>query len=166
VALTARGGALECSAAVDDGDMPDDQTDEQLFDEPESSPEYPPGSVEYSGAVSEGSSPAPGDDPFWERLGFESWHAYMEYLRRNQSMYDPPPPVEEAAASTGLPGDELGRVRGRRREKRRRQVNLKLLADEGANLDRVARVYGVPPATLARMLVNRGVQLIIEELDG
>ena len=59
-------------------------------------------------------STLPRDDPFWERLGFESWHAYMEYLRKNQSMYDPPPPVEEAAASTGLPGDELGRVRGRR----------------------------------------------------
>jgi hypothetical protein len=143
-----------------------DQPDEQFSDEPESSSEYPRSSADYSGAASESSSPAPADVPFWERLGFDSWDAYMVYLRRQQSMYDPPPPVEEAAATTGLPGEELGRLRPRRREKRRRQVNLKLLADEGAKLDRVAKVYGVPPATLARMLVNRGVQLIIEELDG
>jgi hypothetical protein len=87
----------------------------------------------------------------------------MEYLRRNQAMYDPPPPVDEAVATTGLPVRSLP---VRKREKRRRQVNLKLLAEEGERLDRVAKVYGVPPATLARMLVNRGVQLITDELDG
>ena len=138
--------------------MDQDRPGERLSDEPEGTPEYSADTENYADGVSEYASGAPRKDPFWERLGFDTWDAYMEYLRRQQSMYDRPPPVEDAVSTTGLPV--------RTRERRSRQVNFKLLAEEGADLDRVAKVYGVPPATLARMLVNRGVQLIVEELDG
>jgi hypothetical protein len=49
------------------------------------------------------------------------------------------------------------------REMRTRQVNVKLRRSEGSDLDRAARIYGLAPSTLARLLVNRGVKAILDE---
>ncbi len=43
-------------------------------------------------------------------------------------------------------------------------MNVKLRPQEGAELDRAAKAYGVAPTTLARLLVNRGVRAIVGDL--
>jgi hypothetical protein len=45
-----------------------------------------------------------------------------------------------------------------RRGVRDRQVGVKLTADDHARLVEAARRYGVPPSTLARILVVRGTE--------
>ena len=41
-----------------------------------------------------------------------------------------------------------------------KQVGVKLIAEDHARLQRAAQLYGLPPSTLARLLVNRGVGAI------
>ena len=89
----------------------------------------------------------------------------MAYMRRQQARQIKPRGARVPVAR--LPGEEVGDIAPPRRipPPRTRQVNVKLREQEGLDLDRAARSYGVAPATLARMLVNRGVTAIINGDD-
>ena len=145
----------------------------------ESTPDYPPGTDGYL-EPTEGAAPrnpaapeAAGDtetaegearpkEGFWTRLGFASFEDYMAYMRRQQARQIKPKGARVPAAR--VPGEEVGDIRRPPRSPppRTRQVNVKLREQEGADLDRAARSYGVAAATLARMLVNRGVAAILD----
>lgn len=45
---------------------------------------------------------------------------------------------------------------------RARQVNVKLTDEDYEKLQRAARIYGVRPATMAQLLVNRGLRAVLE----
>jgi hypothetical protein len=98
---------------------------------------------------------------FWEPLGFDSFNDYLRYMNRMQTLYTPLPRGTRVPTPKGIetPGDPDVRPRP---ELRRRQVNIKLREAEGEALDRAARIYGLSPATLARVLVNQGVAAILE----
>jgi hypothetical protein len=109
------------------------------------------------GAAPEPSEPPePPKVPFWSRLGFDSFRAYMDELNRLQG------PRDNEVPEVTLPGDEVGEIGGPQLfEQRLRQVNVKLRRSEAADLDRAAAIYGLAPTTLARLLVNRGVEAIL-----
>ena len=153
--------------------------------DPESTPEYPPGTAEYppgtdgyfrsdetAVADAEESAPLPQDpgqplpepdQPFWARLGFDSWRAYIDEQKRLQSLDDPSPLAGSEVPAPRVPGAEVGRIGPPFViETRPRQVNVKLKLGEGGDLDRAALLYGLRPSTLARLLVNRGVRAILE----
>jgi hypothetical protein len=107
-----------------------------------------------------------GRRPFWLGLGFDSFEAYIKHLKEMQTLYQPLP-RGTPAPTPHVPGAQVGDVERRPRlEHRRRQVNVKLRDAEGAELDEAARIYGLAPSTLARLLVNRGVKAILEEYGG
>jgi hypothetical protein len=150
----------------------------------ESTPEYHHGTGEYFGpggedelpAAAATESPAEAYSPpeakapadadgreFWKPLGFDTHADYMRYLRRMQTLYEPLPKGTEPPTPR-LAGAEIADVESAAaREMRTRQVNVKLRRSEGSDLDRAARIYGLAPSTLARLLVNRGVKAILDE---
>jgi hypothetical protein len=102
---------------------------------------------------------------FWERLGFESFRAYMDYLEEQQNKLtlfggeprvDLPPPDTQV-----LPETESPRPRSDPRPDVR-QVGLKLAREDYDQLVEAAEAYGVAPTTLARMLVRRGVRAVLK----
>ena len=138
-----------------------------------STPGYESDTEDYSSRVEVGSADAgatgeeaagTSQQPFWKRLGFDSHDEYMRDLRRRQALYFPLGPGAEVPEPR-IPGEEVAHVPVEPRELRRRgrQVNFKLRDSEAEDLDRAARIYGVRRATLARMLVNRGVKAILED---
>ena len=127
---------------------------------PESTDEYPPGTERYSAPPRDAGSLDASEAPHWKRAGFASFQDYMDYLRRQQRIYDPTP-----LRGTQVPAAELPTTPEPRRPGpllRDRQVNVKLRAHEHDELGRVAQLYGVPPATLARLLVVRGVRAVLD----
>ncbi len=141
----------------------------------ESTDRYSGGTESYSVRKEEPSSPpeetpAPEETqhrrPFWKPLGFDTFDDYMRYLNRLQTLYEPLPRETPIPTPEGLetPDDTVAELDARPRpELRRRQVNVKLRQAEGEALDRAAGIYGLAPATLARVLVNQGVSLILEK---
>ncbi len=141
----------------------------------ESTEGYPEGSPGYFAGEASGDRRAGDEQPvderpggrrkFWERLGFESFDAYMVYLNEQQAR-GPGSARDEVVPVAPMPGAEVGDLglaaASHPSDLRHRQVNVKLREDEKADLDRAARRYGVAPTTLARMLVNRGVRAILE----
>ncbi len=131
--------------------------------------EYPGGTQGYSSSDDGGESSESLDEPstsesepFWQRLGFESFRAYLDDLNRLRALYEPLPKGSPIPVA-GMPGDDVGDVKPPPAiAPRVRQVNVKLRVDEGEDLDRAARIYGLAPATLARALVNRGVRAVFE----
>jgi hypothetical protein len=147
--------------------------------DPESTPERHRVTAEYSDPEDRGGTEAPEADEaaqttvapeadadgreFWKPLGFDTHADYMRYLRRMQTLHQPLPRGSQPPAPR-LVGAEAGDVESEAvREIRSRQVNVKLRRSEGADLDRAARIYGLAPSTLARLLVNRGVKAILDE---
>ena len=53
--------------------------------------------------------------------------------------------------------------KSRRPKLREKQVSVKLTSDEHQNLKEAARIYSVPPSTLARIVLVRGVQAALEQ---
>ena len=95
------------------------------------------------------------ETPWWEKLGFgsldEFWESQRPRRRRNRNRI-PGPALPEASRPD------------RRRSARSRtsQVNVKLTASDHADLKRAAELYGVAPATMAQLLVNRGVRAVLD----
>ncbi|MDX6582907.1 MAG: hypothetical protein QOI10_2091 [Solirubrobacterales bacterium] len=138
------------------------EDEEATIEDGQSTPGYPPGTPGYSGADDKGDADAAASEPFWRRLGYESFRAYINEQNRLQTLYEPLPRGSPVPA-VDLPGGEVGEVGAPAApEKRLRQVNVKLGSGEGQHLDQAARIYGLAPATLARALVNRGVKAILE----
>jgi hypothetical protein len=102
---------------------------------------------------------------FWERLGFESFRAYMDYLQEQQSrrtIFGGEPRVDLPSADTQVPPEtESPRPRSDPRPDVR-QVGLKLAREDYDQLAEAAEAYGVAPTTLARMLVRRGVRAMLK----
>jgi hypothetical protein len=75
-----------------------------------------------------------------------------------------PPPRRRAVPAPDFPdGDEIaGSGALARRQVAVRQVGVKLRPVDYDLLTEAARLYGVAPSTLARMLVRRGAQAIID----
>jgi len=135
---------------------------------PASSDPAPPGSPD-AGEAPAASSRAGGAEseatPFWKREGFGSFRDYMDYLQRQQRLYDPTPLRGSEVPAGSLPADPQPDQPGSLL--RVHQVNVKLRAGEYDDLIHVAELYGLPAATLARVLVNRGVRAVLdEESDG
>ena len=100
------------------------------------------------------------DEAYWQRLGFDSRASYMTYFRRLQGFDEPAPKTEATVEVAGGAIADIGAPR--REEPRPRQVNVKLRIAEGHALDEAAGIYGLAPSTLARLLVNRGVEAILD----
>ena len=66
----------------------------------------------------------------------------------------------EQLAEASLEGHEDRLLPQPRKEWR---VTVRMTPDLHAQLIRAAQLYGVPPTTLARMLINRGARAIVEE---
>lgn len=106
-------------------------------------------------------APVPVPVPFWKREGFASFQDYMAYLRRQQRLYDPAPLRGTLPPEAKLPPD-AGPLAADPML-RSHQVNVKLRASEHAELVRVAELYGLAPATLARVMVNRAVKAALAQ---
>jgi hypothetical protein len=133
----------------------------------ESSDEYPPGTESNSEPEIDpvtGLPPMTGEGykrKFWEPLGFESFDAYLRHMNRMQTLYTPLPRGSRVPTPEGIQAPAEAVV-SPRPELRRRQVNVKFREAEGEALDRAAGIYGLAPATLARVLVNQGVAAILK----
>lgn len=153
--------------------MDDDQRKPAGADPAEGSPGYPASSEGYSDceenpdgdgrAGSEGDTGTEGGRrEFWKPLGFETFRDYINYMNRMQDLYAPlprtarPPAPEISELDTAQPQPP------RPSYTRRRQLNVKLRDHEADALERAADIYGLRPATLARVLVNRGVDAVLE----
>ena len=96
--------------------------------------------------------------PFWKRLGFESFQAYLGELERLRDLYEPRPRRRRSLAE--LPGQELGNLVVPRREPLSHQVNVKLRVEDWHVLCAEAAEFGIRPTTLARLIVERGLEAI------
>jgi hypothetical protein len=85
-------------------------------------------------------------DEKWARMG-------LGPRRSRKSIPDPSLPRGAAPGEHGR-----GRIRDR-------QVNVKLTARDHERLARVARSFGVRPATMAQLLVNRGLEAALDDRD-
>jgi hypothetical protein len=139
--------------------MNDDRTKPTGEDTGKSSPEYPEGTGDYSEESEEG---AGGRREFWKSLGFETFRDYIDHLNEMQDRYAPLPRMARPPAPDVSELDASKPEPPRSSYMRRRQVNVKLRDHEADALERAADVYGLRPATLARVLVNRGVEAILE----
>jgi hypothetical protein len=143
--------------------MDDGRSAESIPEPADSTREYTDGTGEYSSAEEKG-DPSAENREFWKRLGFGTFREYISYLNRMQEQLAPLPRTARPPAPdvSGLEGAEIEPPRSD--QLRRRQVNVKLREGEAEDLDRAARIYGLTPSTLARVLVNRGVAGILEKL--
>jgi hypothetical protein len=102
--------------------------------------------------------------PYW--AGFESPEAYFDHIlaerAKVQRYLDPGPRRRQVPAPDFPGGDEIAGSGGfAGRQAAVRQVGVKLRPVDYDLLVRAAELYGVPPSTLARMLVRRGAQAIV-----
>jgi hypothetical protein len=140
-------------------------------------PDSPPGTEEYPLSTGEyPPDPDPPDPdppdreepPFWVRLGFDSLEQYLDSLDETwdrlmggrrvatpDGVHPTPDVVIEPTSS------EIGRQLPEPGPRRVRQVNIKVTDEGYSALTRVARSHGLPPATLARVLVARGVRSLL-----
>jgi hypothetical protein len=104
----------------------------------------------------------PGPTSHWEASGFSSEEEFFASFKAEQErlerLWFGPRRTPPAGR---LPGDEVAGVE-RPRRRTRRQVGIRLTADEYARLVEAARFYGAAPGTMARLLVNRGVRAALE----
>ncbi len=146
-------------------DHDDPRHGENSSEEPQSTPGYSGGTEGYS--APEEDAPPP-KRKFWEALGFASFDEYLRHLKRLATLYQPLPRGAQVPTPKGFesPDDTVAQLDARPRpELRRRQVNIKLREAEGEALDRAAKIYGLAPATLARVLVNQGIEAILKEYE-
>jgi hypothetical protein len=105
--------------------------------------------------------PPKGSNEWWRQATREEMWAYIEEgdeelrrlgfgRRRNRKEISGP----------SLPA---GSAPGGREHVRDKQVNVKLTEEDHGRLERAARLYGVRPATMAQLLVNRGARAVLDE---
>jgi hypothetical protein len=109
-----------------------------------------------------GSAERPEADGWWVGYGYSSFEEYLEELEENhRRVWGRPKRRRSELPSPTLGNPEVprtGRVAGRKS----RQLCLKLSEQHYAELASAADSYGVKPTTLARMLVRKGVNAIVE----
>jgi hypothetical protein len=113
--------------------------------------------IEVASKLGQGS-----EDGFWRRHGFESYRDYIEHMERSwdkvswarqpRKVPDVPPP-----ALAG--GDEVASELASRR--RSRQVGMRLTPDDYELLAEAAKLHGVAPSTLARILTVAGARALV-----
>ena len=102
--------------------------------------------------------------PYW--AGFDSPEAYFDHIeaeRAKVQKYLEPGPRRRAVPAPDFPGgDEIaGSEALAGHQAAVRQVGVKLKSVDYDLLVQAARLYGVAPSTLARMLVRHGAQAIV-----
>jgi hypothetical protein len=104
--------------------------------------------------------------PAWARLGFSSFEEFIEGLKTQQSLYPGVlgSPVDQPLPDPNLVDGEAGELGPRRPLKagRNNQVGIRLTAKDYEMLAEAAKLYGVAPTTMARMLVRRGALAVVE----
>jgi hypothetical protein len=102
---------------------------------------------------------------FWEREGFGSLEEFMDEYRASWERigWSPRKRRRDDLPEPSLPD---GQVPAQRLARRDRQVNMRLTGDDHAKLEEAAKLYGVRPATMAQLLVNRGVRAVLEREAG
>lgn len=106
----------------------------------------------------------PDPAPWWQKLGYADQDAFWREMQQR-----------EEASSRGLrrrraQASDLPRggapERPERPGTRSCQVNVKLTAADHEALVEAARSYGVAVATMAQLLVNRGLEAVARESEG
>ncbi len=114
---------------------------------------------------------SPGEDsaetaPWWRKAGYASLEEVAEEQDRLWESWG----YRTRAAPAEMPQTVLPEARvpprGRTRDPRARQVNIRLLVETYEELERVAEDYGVTTTTMARMLVSNGVLLARRSREG
>lgn len=101
---------------------------------------------------------------FWERYGFASHRAWIEYLEKEQSRYrisSRDQSVDLPPTGAQVPPDAAPAQPRPPERKQVRQLGLKMAIEDYDQLAAAAEAYGVTPTTLARMLVRRGVRAML-----
>jgi hypothetical protein len=103
-------------------------------------------------------------DKFWARHGFETLADYIEYMERS---WDDVPWAQETpdvgdVQPPSLPPESAADVRSELDSRRRsKQVGMRLTPDDYDVLADAARVHGVAPSTLARILTVAGARALL-----
>jgi hypothetical protein len=100
---------------------------------------------------------------WWTNYGFESLGAYLRYSETGPdrpASLDPPPKKKSLRApklpAAGAPRREPGPF------VRTRQVSIRLDEEAYEDLVKAARLYGVAPSTMGRLLVAKGARSAVE----
>ena len=99
---------------------------------------------------------------WWNRYGFKS---FGEYLRYSQTGPDRPFSFDSARKKKKeVPAPDLpaGGAPDRRSLRRTRQISIRLDEDGYQDLAKAARLYGVAPATMGRLLVAKGARKAVD----
>jgi hypothetical protein len=98
---------------------------------------------------------------WWNRYGFESFGAYLRY---SETGPDRPFSFSAARKRKKVPAADLpaGGAPRRRRSPPTHQISIRLDEHGYQNLLKAARMYGVAPATMGRLLVAKGARLAVE----
>jgi hypothetical protein len=98
---------------------------------------------------------------WWTRYGFESLGEYLRESETGRVRTWAPPKHKKTLPVPKLPED-VTQLPAPKRSGRRHQVATRL-NDEGYEaLVKAARIYGVAPSTLARLLIHRGAMAVVE----
>ena len=109
-----------------------------------------------------GDEPEAGE-PYW--AGFDSPEAFFDHIEaeRAKVQFHLEPRKRRIPALDPLGRPQRGRATSPRKEARVvRQVGVKLTPGDYDMLVQAAELHGVAPSTLARMLVRRGAQAILD----
>ena len=115
-------------------------------------------------ALSSDSNPWRNQPAVWEEQGFESLEAWFEAEVEEERNRRPGMRRKRAKEARLHPGEAPERPA--RPMVRSCQVNVRLTPDDLEALERAAAAYGVATATMAQMLVNRGLEAVAREESG
>jgi hypothetical protein len=99
---------------------------------------------------------------WWNRYGFESFGAYLRHSETGPNRpfsFDSLRKRKKKVPAADLPA---GAAPGRRNSVPTRQISIRLDEDGYQDLVKAARMYGVAPATMGRLLVAKGARLAVE----
>jgi hypothetical protein len=164
--------AADSDGYRDDSDGYQDDRDGNSTDSDQSradSDGYPGDSDGDPSAVEEvASKPAVDDEPFWARLGYASFDEYLAGFQASQDRFYNDAPARRSLPDPDVVGEEAGDVGAPAPRSRARDhaVGIRLSDRDYWLLSESAELYGVAPSTLARMLVRRGAQAILDRERG
>jgi hypothetical protein len=96
----------------------------------------------------------------------EDWLKYIDALTRWTNYLPPPRRLPKGDEFTGtVPAADAPRSRHGRSSLKSRHVGIRLTERDFAELDGFARAHGVPPGTMARILIVRAIRAVAQE-DG
>jgi hypothetical protein len=103
-------------------------------------------------------------DKFWLRLGFESYRDYIEHMERSWDKVSWAQPVKKVpeVPPPAFASESDDRVASELASRRRsRQVGMRLTPDDYELLAEAAKIHGVAPSTLARILTVAGARALV-----